>query len=224
MKLKTNGVVLASMLLLSTAASAATVIFTGVDYTDSLISTRGDLIGALNATTAVTVNGVPFAAASPNAGALSLSGNVAVIHTGGVGQSSGSNGAPGDLTNGGIFHVAGTDGSLIFDGLTPGQEYEIQMVFSDIRGTLTPDTMRIWGNETGAGPADFTTADIMTAQLVTGTFEADSTTQGFYLTQDTLVGSFDGYLGAFQLRAIPEPSSVVLFGTSALVLLLRRRK
>lgn len=223
MKLKTNCAVFGSLLLTSVCASAATVSFSGQNYADGLISTTGTLVGALNGTTAETVNTVPFAEVHANAGTVNLADSVTVIHGGGTNQTDSTGGAPGALTYGGVYHNASADGSLIFNGLTSGQDYEIQMVFSAITAGAT--YMTIWGNGTGAGAADFTSDDIGVApQLITGTFTADDEEQGFWLTQHAGGRGYSGYLGAFQLRAVPEPSSLALLALGGLTLIFKRRK
>ena len=215
----------------ASTASAATVIFSGADYADALISTDGSLIGALNfgdtslTSNPTTINTVTFAEYGPGTGSVNLSGTVTFVHNGADG--SGTNGegdAATTLTNTGVFTIAGNNGHLQFGGLTIGQTYEIQMVFSDTRGVLSPDLIEVYDQDSSAGAADFTSADISTAQIVTGTFTADALTQDFYLVQNTGVGSFDGYIGALQLRSIPEPSSTVLLGLGGVAFLLRRRR
>lgn len=225
-KVKTSHALLSLMLLASATAPAATVAFSGANYSDGLVSTNGTSVSAFNfgadadiASDPTVVNTVSFATYNPGDGSVS-----GFVHNGADG--SGANGA-GDnttLTLSGVFHTAGTNGHLQYSGLTIGQQYEVQMVFSDTRGILTPDLMQIWDTATPGGAADFTTADIATAQIVTGTFTANASTQDFYLTQSTGVGDFDGYIGAIQLRAVPEPSAAALLGLGGLALILRRRK
>ena len=220
-KVKTSHALLSLMLLASVTAPAATVAFSGANYTDGLVSTNGTSVSAFNfgadadiASDPTVVNTVSFATYNPGDGSVS-----GFVHNGADG--SGANGA-GDnttLTLSGVFHTAGTNGHLQYSGLTIGQQYEVQMVFSDTRGILTPDLMQIWDTATPGGAADFTTADIATAQIVTGTFTANASTQDFYLTQSTGVGDFDGYIGAIQLRAVPEPSSTALLGLGGLALI-----
>lgn len=233
MKLKTNYAVLTSLLLASASASAATVVFSSADYSDGLISTNGTPVGALNlGGGSGTVNTVAFTGidATTSDSTVSLAGTVTVdLFDSAAGDNNGQ-GAPGSaglLTLNSIFDPpANGGGSITFSGLTMGQNYELQLVFSDTRsGSLGATNIDLWGNATGAGAAEHSTADISTAQLVTATFTADGTTQSFWTTQNTAtVGSFDGGAAALQLRAVPEPTSAALLGLGGLALILRRRK
>ena len=103
MKLNTQYAALGALILASASASAATVSFSAADYSDGLVSTNGTLVGALNATTAETVNGVSFEALGVNAGTVPLTGGVDVTVFGGASTGTGVNGTAGALTSGGTF-------------------------------------------------------------------------------------------------------------------------
>lgn len=233
MKLKTNIAVLGSLLMASTFASAAVVTFSSADYLSSLISNEGTLVGALNGTIGgdVTVNNVTYTghtAATNNTGAVTFAGGQSILIFGGANTVDSANGTAGALTSDGFFNSAG-NGAINFTGLTSGQDYLIQFTFSDNRANLSGgtsgDVFNLWGNGDGSGSADFTTVDVLNdAQLVTGRFTASGTTQDFYIDQQTNVGTFDGFFGSMQLRAVPEPSSTALLGLGGLALIMRRRK
>lgn len=233
MKRKTNYAVLASLLVVSASASAATVFFSSSNYADELISTNGTPIGALNLGGADgIVNTVAFTgiSAATSDSTVSLAGSVTVdLFHSAAGPNNGE-GAPGNaglLTLNSIFDPPRDGGgSITFAGLTEGQSYEVQMVFSDTRsGILGATHIDLWGNATGTGPVEHSTFDLSTAQLVTATFTADGTTQSIWTTQRTEnVGSFDGSAAALQIRAVPEPSAAVLLGLGGLALIMRRRK
>jgi hypothetical protein len=113
--------------------------------------------------------------------------------------------------------------TVTLSGLTPGTIYELQMWVSDSR-TANPS-----GNASidGAVAIDYnsTNAGGGLGQYVTGTFQADATTQSFGLTGIDHGGSaYFGVLNAFQLRSIPEPSHAML-GAIAMIggLGIRRR-
>jgi len=115
--------------------------------------------------------------------------------------------------------------TLTLGGLTSGQTYAVQF----------------WSNDSSGGLAGVETESVYTAgnavelngntmaeaggvgQWVIGTFTADSVTQIFTI-QSSPTTTFPT-LNAFQLRAIPEPTSGVLLGLGALVVYwqLRRR-
>jgi len=237
MKIKSNFAVLGSLLLASVSANAATVMFSSGVYADAGISTNGDLIGAINLGGAnATVNLVDFIGVSAAASdsTVALASGVSVDIFGAQGETSangsGSVGQAGALTLNTVFdNDQPNGGDLTFTGLTDGYTYELQLVFSDTRtGVLGATSISLWSTiDQPATAAEHTTADISTAQLVTGTFVADGTTQSVYTQQNTaLVGDFDGGAAAFQLRliAVPEPSSTALLGLGGLALILRRRK
>jgi len=246
MKLKTNYAVLGSLLLASASATAATVSFTSADYADAGLSTDADgtLVGAVNLVAAIggtatdTVNTVIFdrVDAAGSDSTIALAGTVMVdIFAGTSNNSAGTTtNYTGALLQNFVFDgPAASGGDLTFSGLTAGYTYELQMVFMDDRdGTPGPDlqgtNIDLWSTATQPGTAaEHSTVDIDTAQLVTGTFTADGTSQSVYVQQNTgLAGSFDGQTAAFQLRitAVPEPSSTALLGLGGLALIMRRRK
>ena len=208
--------------LSASASNAATMAFSTEDYSDSGISTNGTLVGALNVSTAETVNSVDFlavTAANAQAGTIDLT-------TGGISVGSNAevrifNGSLGEF--GGFFYGIGAgNGGLVFDNLVIGQQYELQLVLVYPNNAVALD---IYGDQldaTGSPTIELTNTEFFTpGQLVTSTFTADGTTQGLYIE---VTASNPGHFDAMQLRAIPEPSASMLSILGVAGLLVRRRR
>jgi len=236
MKMKKLATALPVLLLcVATPVSAADMSFSTVAYTDAGISTSGALVGALNPVADATINTVPFAALTdPNAGPLALSGTVTLSIFGDTSNHTGPAGGGAGLLSDFAFDatVPVGNGALTFAGLTDGQQYQLQLVMFDSRNFGSE--INIWGDQTdktGAADVSENIEDVLSAdppdpsdegpKLITATFTADGTTQSLYTQLETkrgFVGMFDGHFNALQLREIPEPSSVALFGLGALCL------
>lgn len=222
-------------LLVALPTTAATVSFSTASYTTGGISTNGTFIGALTAFSTTTVNTVEFTginAAGANVGDVALSGGVSVdifnqnvnnVSNVGV-DDSGSDALRDDALAGG-GSVGDATGTLGFRGLTINQQYEFQLILSDLR--FTNNDVDIWFNQAdNSGTADIDDLSIKgDGVIITGTFTADSADQDMYIVQTvTTHGSFPGFMSSMQLRAVPEPSSTALLGLGGLALILRRRK
>lgn len=224
------------MLAISTSASAA-IISWGLPQTisgDSDVSTNGTLLHSVNFANGggpITVNGVDFA----NAGRFTSRPNEWAIGGGwspsnGVGSAS----APfADLSEEYQFLVGrgyfrnnavnptGATATLTLLSLTPGTPYELQIWFNNsqagaagrnliVDGEVNP-FLNVSGQEGGLGT------------FITGTFVADDTNQMINLASNDPATPWN--INAYQLRVIPEPSTLALIGTAfgLGVLLFRRR-
>ncbi len=216
--------------LSASASNAATMAFSTEDYSDAGISTNGTLVGALNVSTAETVNSVDFlavSAANAQAGTIDLTtGGISVgsnaevrIFNGGLGEAAGPAGA---LTVSFFYGNLPGNGGLAFDNLVDGQQYELQLVLA-YPNTAVP--LAIYGDQldaTGLPDIQLTNTEFFTpGQLVTSTFTADGTTQGLYIE---VIPNFPGHFNALQLRAIPEPSTFVLAALGLVGLGFNRRR
>ena len=107
------------------------------------------------------------------------------------------------------------DGSITGPGLlTPGSPYEIQVWYSDDR-TGSNDA-----RVTPVGDGNGNTVDL-NDQFAIGTFTADGTTQDITLASP---GFGQAHITAYQIRLVPEPSSLALLGLSGLLMVKRRRR
>jgi hypothetical protein len=113
---------------------------------------------------------------------------------------------------------------LTLNNLTIGQDYLFQSWVSDSRAEQSARTQTIYGNNfsgSQSGVLDYNVLNLDggTGQFVIGTFTADATSQ-------VMLYSSPDYaqINAFQLRAVPEPSTYALVvGGIATLLLIRRR-
>ena len=237
--------VLASLALAMSANAAVVNWQTPVAITgDTDVATTGTLVGAFipgSDALSTTVNGVAFtpvfvAKDWNNTSTPSLSfGSVATLagapslygfaqYEGGAAPS----GLSGDYTklfSGGVGPATTTNYIyLTLTNLTIGQEYLFQSWANDSRAeqsaryqTITANTFG--GSESGVLDYNLSNLDGGTGSYVIGTFTADATDQ-------VMLYSSPGYaqINAFQVRAVPEPSSfaIALGGIGAFVL--RRRR
>ena len=210
--MKITSLITAGILGTSIASQAAVIAWgdsTSVS-TASDISTAGTLVEAINLTadnisgTTVVANGVIFT----NDGSL-------LSKTNGGDNFSGDTGDAGyneilstfDFGNGsGVTTLNLGGGNLELD-----KDYEIQVFWAYDN----------WDH--GYGDGNGNNVILTEPAYVIGTFTADGTTQTFDLRP--VDGSWtEAHLNAYQIRAVPEPSSAALFGLGGLALILRRRK
>jgi hypothetical protein len=113
----------------------------------------------------------------------------------------------------GLYSTGGSGSAftLTLDGLTVGQRYLFQSWVNESRGGNGAETLTSGGATSGvltfnSGP----NVDGGVGQYVIGTFTADSTgRQVITYTGDTSHASYPEFSG-FQLRTIPEPSTITL--------------
>ncbi len=137
----------------------------------------------------------------------------------------------------GSRNTANADQSITFSGLTIGHAYQIQLWFTDNVGTAGTQGL-VLGNGSAAAPTygvDTTLLFEVTeggyGQYGLGVFTANAATQSFKLRKwgnltTTPVAQSNTYVNAWQIRdlgVIPEPSTALLGGLGALLLLRRRR-
>ncbi|BDS06610.1 hypothetical protein NT6N_16500 [Oceaniferula spumae] len=204
------------------SASAAVITFGSADLSTSAtdISTNGTLVEAINLVSddsqigggTLDINGVTFTNTN-------LLGNNYAFTTGV---------STGDANLDVLFSTLGYTGAAVqtLTGLTNGQQYELQLFIGDGRGFTAGRTMTFGDNDGDTGnDATHTYSDgagtILEGTSAIGTFTAVGTTQDFIFGVD---GGPGGDLNAYQLRAIPEPSSLALLGLGGLALVFRRRK
>lgn len=104
-------------------------------------------------------------------------------------------------------------------GLTPSQEYDVQIFYSDARGCCNGRLQNYTAGNTSANVAAGGTGGNGLGQFVVGSFTADAA------TQDISVFNADGaHFNALVVAAVPEPSGAILLGLGAVGLLVRRRR
>ncbi|MCC9602601.1 PEP-CTERM sorting domain-containing protein [Stieleria sp. JC731] len=129
-----------------------------------------------------------------------------------------------NATNTANTGLSGTNTNAVYpiQGLTAGQNYLIQLWYTDERTWLDPRTAIFGDNEStesvvtlpGRGANGF-------GNFVIGNFTADATTQDLRIAIDAAQRS---HLTGLMVRAIPEPSAASLLGFTSLLLVARRRK
>ena len=211
---------------------------------DTDVATTGTLVGAFlpgSNPLGTTVNGVEFTTVNVqnawnDTTTLSLAfGSVATLagqpslygfnqYEGG-GTPSGLSADYTKLFSGGVGPATTTNYIyLTLNNLTIGQEYLFQSWANDSRAeqsarsqTITANTFG--GSESGALDYNLSNLDGGTGSFVIGTFTANATSQ-------VMLYSSPGYaqINAFQLRAVPEPSSFAMVLGGIATLLRRRRR
>ena len=245
-------VVLAVLALTATAQATAITWGTVQNITGvSDVLTDGTGIVAVNCGGATTVvNGVSFTGAATSSNAPASVTAATTFTSGGPYnyQDSGAYGAlPTEYKNllAGSWYRWGqannTQASFTVSGLTPGQQYAVQYWVNDSRYTDA------WMNDlatrslalSGTGYPLATDAPVLhyklgitaatnLGQYVIGTFIADAGgSQTVYTTAAAGAGAPSAQVNAFQVRSVPEPSTVVLLGMAVMGLLAyawRKRK
>ena len=185
---------------------------------DAAVSTAGTLVEAANFGIAadVVVNGVNFVGVDFS-GSNPTNLNIGYDSNDNIG----SFGNGGTTTGGAIDELTGSfgrDANVSFHaaeltGLSVGQQYLVQFIssFARLNRTTTFDDGN--GNSTVQLTNDPHSAS-------TGVFTADATTQAVNMT----ISAGSQFLSGYQLRAIPEPGSLVLLSWSGLAAVFRRRR
>jgi len=219
LKTTSIGITILATITSSQAATIAWGSATNVATTagnSSDVSTNGSFVEAFNAQSNdhtpanIVVNGVTFTGTTALLNGDPKNGGTADL-------SAGTNG--GDATYDSILSQAefggGSGLSTINVGgsLTSGLQYELQVWFVDDRAASDARVMQF-------GDGNGNTVDL-NDQFAIGTFTANGTTQALTLAPQ---GFGQAHISAYQLRAVPEPSSTALLGLGGLALLLRRRK
>lgn len=125
-------------------------------------------------------------------------------------------------------YTGGPDTALTFSNLSVGQDYEVQIFVADMRGisALWDRVVQMDGTVFNTDGWIATGGDDSGA-IMTGTFTADATTQDFVMNIYDLSSAapVSGWtLSAYQIRAVPEPATIGLFGISSVLLLALRRR
>lgn len=227
--------------ILAITAQAANVIWNPVANitADTDVDNTGTLVNSANfgkVPSSATVNGVTFSPFAVIDGTTQTIGNTTITGTGtgflsfdGLGDATGIS-ADYNLLLSTTVYAPGIPGetlTLELSGLIIGQNYLIQFWSNDTR----PDPSLIGrGNQYTAGISVSGILDVNTTDTaggrgtyVVGNFIADATSQVF-VDRNPGGDLASPTINAFQLRAIPEPSAVMLGGLGLLGLLSRRRR
>lgn len=212
---------------------------------DSDVNTQGSLLYAYNVgasgVSGATVNGVAFLAyAFPDDfTALTVTvGSVSMTEIPGLFLSSntlGGGSTPFTSLTPGYQALLGSGGSasnpdsitVTFSGLTASQQYLVQWWSNNsgngknVSGLGLNNTTATSGSTSATIDANTTDTVEGLGQYVTGTFTANSST---YSMELAATSGDSPLISAFQVRAIPEPSSLTLLAAGCGVVVLRRRR
>jgi hypothetical protein len=214
---------------------------------DADVSTDGTLVAAFNvgdlAVASATVNGVFFqgfvvqttvTSASSGNFSLSASGGDFFLSSnadyGSVSPPSppftGLSAPYQTILGGATITAQPTTFALTMGGLTPGESYQFQW-WANLSGAVLPGVSTLHAASAGNtvtlndNPSGLEGG---LGQYVTGTFVADGTSQMITFLPVPAGGpNSSAQLNAFQLRQIPEPSSIGLLGLAAVTLGFRAR-
>lgn len=232
---------LLSLLALSVTSRAAVVSYTSQLFTNATdVSTNGTLVKAVNlgkgggtgtnngpATTVVVINGVTFSSDSGTGTSdfADSAGDYYYDNYTGTGVITGVPDVDANAMLDSIEFGPGIGNSLAtLTNLTIGQAYELQII--DLRATPAAGGSMSYGYAATVGGTevyDLTGLVRSAPRITTGTFIADAVSQEIHVAT-TYANGNNLEVAAFQLRAVPEPSSAALLGLGGLALLLRRRK
>ena len=107
--------------------------------------------------------------------------------------------------------------TVTFDGLTPGQAYQVQLFVSDDRPS-NASNVHTWQDQFDGSGNNTSTFTNDSSSYVIGTFTADGPTQQVFQVSSASSNTFNAYV----LRQVPEPSSLVALGFLGLSMLHRR--
>ena len=217
MKNKYYSIILGTVSLIGTVQAATITWGSATDVSTDLgnstqVSTTGTLVEAFNTGAGIgttTVNGVDFV------------GGADLLTGGGVnGTGVWAGGILGDATydtlldsseyggGGDFFTISVGNGNLV-----EGLQYEIQLWFVETRSGADTRVMRFSDGD----PGNFVD---LNDQFSIGTFTADNTgSQDLGLDAQ---GFGNAHINAYQIRLVPEPSSLSLLGLAGIGLILRR--
>lgn len=244
--------ILIVLVLMQAPSWAASIIWEApsIITADTDVSTQGNLVQAwrfsLNQSGSVALNGVAFSSyqrnQSPSAftvgtgeGTLALpalsswAGYNPYTFGAGSGDFINLSASYQTLLGGGLTTTAGVPSTTYtFTNLNIGQTYLVQFWLNDSRGT----TGTVGRNNTlTAGNSVMLDVNVSNTtgglgQYVIGTFIADASIQSISVVPGFVSPSTtaDLYLNAFQIRAIPEPSSMVLLILSLVSFCAMRRR
>lgn len=216
-KLTLSLATLTTAALIGSATQAATITWSSTQSsTDANISTTGTLLEAANfGGSTVEANGVTFEGVTSWPTDPYPLSNLAGIN---YSSTSAASGFP--VTGGGIDTIfssvglTGTLNPLTLTGLESGKDYVVQ-IFLYFGGGAGSRTLTV---NDGAGSSTVVTYN--EANVITGTFTADGTTQAMNWQESTGSNLTNGY----QLRVVPEPGSLALLGLGGLLVASRRRR
>lgn len=237
-----KGLLAAACIAAAGSASAASLNWSDAAFTNaSQVNNVGTAVWAFNfgTTTDVTVNGVLFDGSvageleDSNGGAIT---EAPLIQWGSSDDQTGNSdagygtalgvtglGAADEVNLLNSFTWGNTQGiGFELRGLSIGQEYTIQALVVDNRGSFTGRQLHFEPDGTAWGQlplVDYTSnGSPAYARIVEATFTADGTTQAF---RTGIQGTGEIHFNALQLRAVPEPSSLAFLGLGGLLMLRR---
>jgi hypothetical protein len=217
-----------AVLGMTTMTQAAVITWGSVDLTlgGTEVSTSGTLKEALNFDVAaddVTINTVTFsgfsASVDPSATYFSANSDQAgvdahLLYTGGLATYTG-------LLSNTIFDKNAADGKVTLSGLVADQQYQIQLFMADVRDSEVATTFTMDIGKANAWTSPRLDTNNRDGYVINGVFTADAATQLFEMNKN---GSKGLQMGAYQLRAIPEPATLGLVASfSGAILFIRRR-
>ena len=114
--------------------------------------------------------------------------------------------------------------TLHLAGLTSGQEYAVVLFTADAR--QTDRSQAYWSGFSGGTFSGGTSGSFSqtSAFAVTGTFEADATSQDIFIQETDGIDNADTTLSAYTLYAVPEPATLGLVGLFGAGLFFVRRR
>ncbi len=179
-------------------------------------------LGTLEAAITSGSNGEQQNAQLFNTTGLTLSSSFATVMQGNAWENSDGSGIANLASQSPmVLSFQGAGGS----GLTLGQQYQIQLFYSDDR-TSSATRSQLYSDSASYGAGNMSASFFdYTSPYVIGTFTADAPTQQIYAWNTSGEGNFPNGFGAYVLEAVPEPSVAALGGLGSLAaLMLHRRK